>query len=166
MTKISWFFLACSETALSVALTPRSGCLQARKKFEFLRMHFFAGRLACEKLRAVNFGKLLLLARVWRPLRRKRVAVNRRWIAVTFESPHRHDFAAFPLDAAEGEKRSRRPQPDFLFEFTLGRGKLGFPVLYFAFGQKPGPFILLCPERPARMDQQDFQGPIADSIHR
>src|SRR5262249_54958323 len=116
-----------------------------------------AQRLRCGKPSgAIGFGELHLAAGFGWPLHREQVAAKRCEIAVAFDRPGPHRLSSRLLEAAEIEECSYGAEAGLLFEFALSGGEWIFVALKDSLRDRPGAVVLLGPERPARMHQQEL----------
>ena len=70
-----------------------------------------------------------------------------------------HDFAARLLERFQRGEISRRCEARFFREFALGGVQRIFPLHELTLGNRPGPIVLLRPERPTGMHQKNLEDP-------
>src|SRR5579872_2921767 len=128
-------------------------------------MHLVARGFDGEKVRTIDFGKLLLLSRVGRPFDRKRVAGKRRGIAVAFKGPGRDVFPSLVAHAAEIDEGPARLKAGFFFEFALRGFRFVFARADFTFGDEPGARVFFLPVRATGMHEQNFEVAVAKAVH-
>jgi len=113
----------------------------------------------------VHFGEIAHVPRMRRPLHRERVAPDSHWITVARKRPGMDDLAALLLDWAQLAERALRLEAKLLLEFPLRRLEQVFAGVDFPLRDGPYTGVLACPQRPARMDKQEFQLALPDPIH-
>src|SRR5262249_34315677 len=93
-----------------------------------------------------------------RPLHLEAIAREARWIEIALQRPGGDNLAAFLGDVAERHKLAFDVGTGLLREFAPGDRERILAFRIFAFGDRPGAEILLGPERPTRMHQQQLDG--------
>src|SRR2546422_4385211 len=68
-----------------------------------------------------------------------------------------HDFAAWLLERLQRDEISGRREARFFCEFALGGVQRIFALYELTFRNRPGPIVLLRPERPTRMHQKNLE---------
>src|SRR6476469_9089227 len=122
------------------------------------RQDFPACFLQREPSSAIDFGKRLRAPALRRPRHLEVVRLERRWIEVALNGESRDDLAARLHDLAEIDDVARRcRRTEFLFEFATRDGERLFAFVIFALSDRPGPVVLLRPERSAWMHQQQTE---------
>ena len=148
---------------LARVVAPRSEFAQARRCFKLAQQRPLIGENLDHGDRqreigdAVDLRKSLPASRFRRPLDFERIAGERRKIEVGLERPGVDDLAAFLLDRRKREELARGGQIRLLGEFSPRRGEQIGAGFGEALGDRPHPVVLLGPERPARMREQDFE---------
>src|SRR6185312_8651876 len=89
-----------------------------------------------------------------------------RGIEIALDRPSGHVLAARLLDLAERRESAVRPPSGLFGELALRGGERRLVVAVFALGNRPNAVILLCPERAARMHEQDFEADAGAAVHQ
>src|SRR5262249_4451866 len=105
----------------------------------------------------VDLRELGRLAGPRRPFERERVASERRNVEIGFAGPGDDRFPAWLLVRAEIEKLALDRRPGLLVEFASRGPQQVLVRVGESLRDRPRAQILLRPERPARMDEHDFQ---------
>lgn len=139
---------------------------EAKHKFKLGRMHFLLGCGLREKRRSIDLRKRLLLPGARRPLHLKRVAAQRARIAIAFQRPGMDELSRLMLHRPERDQLESRMniEPSLFPKLAERRRLFVFAGIDFALRKKPGPVILLRPERAAEMDQQKLEFAILTAI--
>ena len=112
----------------------------------------------------IDFRKLLSLARPRRPFHRERVALERGRIDLSLYRPSRNHFSARLLERSECMSVSTHLGTGFLLKLPLGGRERIFAFAIFAFRDRPGAVVLLCPEGSAGMDEEYLNSSVALTI--
>src|SRR5262249_48647657 len=87
-------------------------------------------------------------------------------VEFAFDRPYRNRLGLRLAELAKRNEIACRRASGFLREFALRRGKRVFAGFIEAFGNRPGAFVLLLPERSARMHEQHFDRAALAAIHQ
>src|SRR5262249_19404385 len=118
-----------------------------------------------EPLRAVDL-RTLHAAAPGRPFQLEGVGSQGHGIEVAFERPGGDDLAAALHDLAERKELALPGRAGFLLDLALGHRERVLAGDIFAFRDRPGAEILLRPERPARMHQQQLEAGAAPAVEQ
>src|SRR4029077_6139811 len=116
----------------------------------------FARRVEPEPRDAVDLGKTLAPAGTRRTLDRERMAEKFVRIEVARAGEAMHGLAAFLLHRRERNERLARRKAGFLGELAQGRCQQLLARIDQPLRDGPDACVLLGPERPAGMTEQDF----------
>lgn len=159
-----------AATALTLALDACGG-LSGEQRFELVEKgplaleDFASGLRESKPCRTVDFGECPSMAGTGRPFHRERVAHDRIGVAVALDGPGVDDLAAGLFDGLQGFETAGCGEAGFLVELPPG----GFErVLVGELALRDGPrsLILPGPERPAWVDQEDFDSVKAPPVQQ
>src|SRR6185295_13790447 len=105
----------------------------------------------------VHFGKRRALAGSRRPFDLEPVRIEKRRLEIALDREGGDELAAALAQFAERDIGSFRwRSAEFLFEFAPGDGERIFTLVIFALRDGPGTFILVLPERPTGMHEENL----------
>src|SRR5262249_28327442 len=115
-----------------------------------------------EPLGAVDLRHLDPPTRAGRPLEQERVAVHRRHVEVSSESPGVDDLAGLLLDLSQIIRlANRRLGAELLLELPQRRRERVVFEVVLALRDRPRAEVALGPRGSARVDEQDFERAVA-----
>ena len=117
----------------------------------------FARLVKRKPVSAINLGNLDHAVRARRPFDLAQVADQRLRIAVAFDSPARNKFPRRLADNAQFKERPLYREARFFLELAQGGGKRFLALNVLAFRDGPCAKVFLHPERPAWVNEKNFQ---------
>src|SRR5262245_40763685 len=124
---------------------------QSVQQFDLRDVDGATGGVERKEFRAIDLRNVDPPARPRRPFRRRHDARQARRIAVTFEGPGVHDFAAALGDRAERQKRSMRGESCFFVELANRGGERILARVNPALGNRPRAVVATLPEWASRV---------------
>lgn len=140
--------------------------LKAVEERPLARQNSLARFMQGEPRPAIHFRKVDRPARARRPLHLAVIA--RKFVrgAISFKAPGRNKFPSRLADGAQLDEFSVDREPCLFFEFAPSCRQRIFIGYTLAFGNRPCPEVLLRPQRPARMNEKDFDSAFIPAIEQ
>ena len=130
------------------------------------RQDFLTSLLRREPRGAVDLWERSHAPALPRPLHLERVGSQGRWIEVALDGEGSNFLSALLNELAEiNDVAARRACAKLFFEFPAGDSERLSALLIFSLGNRPGTFVLPCPERTAGMHEQELELRAVPAIH-
>src|SRR5207247_5937328 len=111
-------------------------------------------------------GESLTPSGLGTPFEREQVAAELSGIAVAFHRPRLDYLAAALRDRRQRNERALGPTTGLFLELAPRGNQRCLAGRELPLGNRPGPFVLLCPKRSSRMHQEDLKRTAAPAKHQ